>query len=83
MEDSLAYAEAEIQFSNGNFTGALTKFEQYLQKYPEGKYSLEASYYKSEIYFNKKDWPKAAAGYEIVGAIPDAYFAFETRKTLL
>ncbi|HEX6181133.1 MAG TPA: tetratricopeptide repeat protein, partial [Chitinophagaceae bacterium] len=66
MEDSLAYAEAEIQFSNGNFTGALTKFEQYLQKFPEGKYSLEASYYKSEIYFNRKDWPKAAAGYEIV-----------------
>ncbi len=66
MEDSLAYAEAEIQFSNGNFTGALTKFEQYLQKFPEGKYSLESSYYKSEIYFNRKDWPKAAVGYELV-----------------
>lgn len=66
MEDSLAYAEAEVQFSNGNFNGALTKFEQYLQKFPDGKYSLEALYYKSEIYFNRKDWPKSAAGYEMV-----------------
>jgi tetratricopeptide (TPR) repeat protein len=66
MEDSLAYAEAEVQFSNGNFNGALTKFEQYLQRFPEGKYSLEALYYKSEIYFNRKDWVKAAAGYELV-----------------
>lgn len=66
MEDSLAYAEAEVQFSNGNFNGALAKFEQYLQRFPEGKYSLEALYYKSEIYFNRKDWPKAAAGYELV-----------------
>ncbi|HYE55144.1 MAG TPA: tetratricopeptide repeat protein [Chitinophagaceae bacterium] len=66
MEDSLAYAEAEVQFSNGNFNGALTKFEQYLQRFPEGKYSLEALYYKSEIYYNRKDWAKAAPGYELV-----------------
>ena len=36
-EDSLAYAEAEVQFSNGNFAGALSKFEQYLQRFPDGK----------------------------------------------
>jgi len=65
-EDSLAYAEAEVQFSNGNFAGALSKFEQYLQRFPDGKYSLEANYYKSEIYFNRKDWAKAAAGYEVI-----------------
>jgi tetratricopeptide (TPR) repeat protein len=65
-EDSLSYAEAEVQFSNGNFAGALNKFEQYLQRFPDGKYSLEANYYKSEIYFNRKDYAKAAAGYEVV-----------------
>jgi tetratricopeptide (TPR) repeat protein len=73
-EDSLAYAEAEVQFSNGNFNGALTKFEQYLQRFPEGKYSLEALYYKSEIYFNRKDWPKAAAGYEqVADRVPNKF----------
>ncbi|HSC38732.1 MAG TPA: tetratricopeptide repeat protein, partial [Chitinophagaceae bacterium] len=67
QEDSLAYAEAEVQFNNGNFAGALTRFEGYLSKFPDGKYGLEANYYKSEIYFNKKDWVNAALGYEAIG----------------
>ena len=67
QEDQLAYEEAEVQFNNGNFPAAAKKFEDYLTRFPEGKYSLEALYYKSEIYFNQKDWAKAAAGYEMLG----------------
>ena len=66
QEDQLAYEEAEVQFNNGNFSGASQKFEDYLAKFPDGKYSLEANYYKSEIYFSSKDWAKAAAGYQAV-----------------
>jgi len=68
QEDQLAYEEAEVQFNNGNFGPAAQKFEAYLAKFPDGKYSLEANYYKSEIYFSQKDWAKAAAGY---GAVAD------------
>ena len=64
QEEQLAYQEAEVQFNNGNFAVAAKKFEDYLDKFPEGKHSLEALYYKSEIYFNQKDWAKAAPGYE-------------------
>jgi TolA-binding protein len=64
QEDELAYQEAEVQFNNGNFPVAITKFEQYLTKFPTGKYSLEAQYYKSEIYLSQKNWAKAAEGYE-------------------
>lgn len=67
QEDQLAYEEAEVQFNNGNFPAASQKFEDYLAKFPDGKYSLEANYYKSEIYFSQKDWAKAAGGYEAVG----------------
>jgi TolA-binding protein len=66
QEDQLAYEEAEVQFNNGNFAGASQRFEAYLAKFPEGKYSLEANYYKSEIYFSQKDWAKAAEGYAAV-----------------
>jgi TolA-binding protein len=66
QEDSLAYAEADVQYSNGSLDAALPRFESYLSKFPEGKYSLEANYYKSEIYYNKKDPAKAAPGYEVV-----------------
>ncbi len=66
QEDSLAYAEAEVQFNNGNFSGALSRFDNYLAKFPEGKNAVDAWYYKSEIYFNQKNWAKAAEGYEAV-----------------
>ena len=66
QEDQLAYQEAEVQFNNGNFPAAVQKFENYLAKFPDGKYSLEANYYKSEIYFNQKNWAKASPGYEAV-----------------
>jgi len=66
QEDQLAYQEAEVQFNNGNFPGAQQKFENYLVKFPEGKYALEANFYKSEMYASQKNWAKAAAGYEWV-----------------
>jgi len=66
QEDQLAYQEAEVQFNDGNFAGAIQKFENYLSKFPDGKYSIEANYYKSEIYFNQKNWAKASEGYEAV-----------------
>ncbi|MBL0135064.1 MAG: tetratricopeptide repeat protein [Chitinophagaceae bacterium] len=64
QEEQLAYQEAEVQFNNGNFPAAAKKFEDYLGKFPQGKHSLEALYYKSEIYLNQKDWAKAVTGYE-------------------
>ncbi len=64
--DSLAYAEAEVQLSNGNFTNALQRFESYLSRYPQGRYFIEANYYKAEIHLGKKDWPKAAEAYQAV-----------------
>ena len=66
QEDQLAYEEAEVQFNNGNFAGAVQRFEAYLAKFPDGKYALEANYYKSEIYFSQKDWAKAVTGYAVV-----------------
>lgn len=74
QEEELAYQAAEVQFNNGNFSAAAKAFEDYVTRFPEGKYSLEALYYKSEIYFNAKDWPKAAAGYEILAdRVPHKY----------
>lgn len=66
QEDSLTYTAAAVQFNNGNLDAALSRFENYLTKFPDGRYSLEANYYKSEIYTTKKDLKKAVAGYEVV-----------------
>ncbi len=74
QEEQLAYQEAEVQFNNGNFPAAAKKFEDYLGKFPQGKHSLEALYYKSEIYLNQKDWAKAVTGYEaLADRVPNKF----------
>ena len=44
QEDQLAYQEAEVQFNNGNFAAAQQKFEDYLKKFPDGKYALGSQF---------------------------------------
>ncbi|MBA2328972.1 MAG: tetratricopeptide repeat protein [Flavisolibacter sp.] len=65
-EDSLTYTAAEIQFQNGNTAVALTSFENYLQRFPNGSYSIDANFFIAEIYGARKDWPKALQHYEII-----------------
>jgi TolA-binding protein len=65
-EDSLTYAAAENQLSNGNTAAALKSLGNYLQKFPDGVYANDASFYLGEIYNGKKDWKNALTGYEDV-----------------
>ncbi|MBC6489990.1 tetratricopeptide repeat protein [Flavihumibacter stibioxidans] len=74
QQDSLAYAEAEVQLSNGNFTNALQRFNAYLTKYPEGRYVIESNYYKAEIHQSRKEWADAAACYgEVADRVPNRF----------
>ncbi len=73
-EDSLTYAAAENQYVNGNPSAALNAFGNYLQKFPDGVYAIDASFYRGEIYNSKKDWKNALGGYEFVAAnAPNKY----------
>jgi TolA-binding protein len=73
-EDSLTYAAAENQYVSGNTSAALNAFGNYLQKFPDGVYAIDASFYRGEIYNSKKDWKNALAGYEPVAAnAPNKY----------
>ncbi len=73
-EDSLTYSAAETQYQNGNINAALTGFNSYLQRFPDGVYALDADFYSAEIYASKKDWTNALEGYESVAAdAPNKY----------
>ncbi len=73
-EDSLTFVSAENQYGNNNTAGALTGFNNYIQKFPNGAYALDANFYRAEIYNDKKDWQNALAGYEPVAAsAPNKY----------
>lgn len=73
-EDSLTYSAAETQYTNGNTNAALTAFNNYLQKFPQGVYAIDANYFRGLIYANRKDWKNALGGYEPVAAnAPNRY----------
>ncbi|MEO6069390.1 MAG: tetratricopeptide repeat protein [Chitinophagaceae bacterium] len=65
-EDSLTYAAAEVQYTTGNMDAALTALNQYLQRFREGAYAIDANYFRGEIYSTKKDWSRALESYDIV-----------------
>jgi TolA-binding protein len=65
-EDSLTYAAADRQYENGNMQAALTAFENYLQRFPNGTYSTEVHFHSGEIYHTSKDWNKALAHFTVV-----------------
>ena len=65
-EDSLTYASAEIRFNNNDQANALKGYIDYLKKFPDGRYSLEANYNAAEIYNSKKEFSKALIGYSYI-----------------
>lgn len=62
--DSLTYASAELKYLNNDCAGSIPAFDNYLSKYPQGAYALEALFYRTDCYSKNKDWAKAAQGYE-------------------
>lgn len=74
-EDSLTYHAAEAQYLAGNLATAQTSLTNYLQKFPEGVYAIDANFYRAEIFAGKKDWANALTGYESVSAKSPNRFA--------
>jgi TolA-binding protein len=73
-EDSLTFSAAEAQYENGNVTASLNAFNNYLQKFPEGAHTVDANFYRGEIYNSKGDWNNALSGYEaVVAEAPNKY----------
>ena len=73
-EDSLTYFAAEALYDNNNAKGALDAFNNYLQRFPNGAYTLDAQFNRAEIYNARKDWANALQGYEAVAAdAPNKY----------
>ena len=63
VADSITYAAAEIKWNEGNKEAAYAGFTNYLTKYPEGRYAVEANFFAGEIKRDKKELKEAATFY--------------------
>lgn len=60
--DSLTYVAIELQLADGRKEAAYTSLKNYISKYPNGRYALEANYQAAELARERKEM-KAALGY--------------------
>jgi TolA-binding protein len=73
-EDSLTYAAASMRYDNNDQNAALTGFRNYLNKFPDGRYSLDANFQAAEIYNARKEYENALIGYTYVASkAPNKY----------
>ncbi|MFN2440444.1 MAG: tetratricopeptide repeat protein, partial [Chitinophagaceae bacterium] len=73
-EDSLTFNAAQNQYESGS-GAALASLENYLQRFGDGAYVINAHFYVADIYNTRKDWPKALQHYEAVAARSPNSFA--------
>jgi tetratricopeptide (TPR) repeat protein len=72
--DSLTYQSAEAVLSNGNCDAAISSFEDYLRKYPNGLFVTPANYYIGECAYRANNYSKALAAHEAVISKPVSQF---------
>lgn len=79
-QDSITYEAAEQLYMKGDNSNAARSFDEYLKKFPEGYFVLNATFYKAETDYRNKDFIKALSGYELVIEKPRNLF---TERSLL
>lgn len=73
-EDSLTYVSANLAYNNKSYDNAIKGFANYLQKFPNGEYAVDANYLTAEIYNGRKDYKNALTYYDAVAAkAPNKY----------
>ncbi|HRH60017.1 MAG TPA: tetratricopeptide repeat protein, partial [Chitinophagaceae bacterium] len=65
-QDSVTYVSANNAFINKNYDNALAGLKDYIVKFPNGQYAVDANYQVAEIYNSKKDFNNAIAYYAAV-----------------
>jgi len=79
-QDSITYLAAENFYMNGQCRQAAGAFGDYLAKYPDGAFVLNAGYYKAECDLKNGDTLQALEGYRFVLAKPKSRFTENALK---
>ncbi len=73
-QDSMIFIAAENQYFEGNCEKAISTFADYIQKFPNGVFAINANYYKAECEFKRDSLTNALTGYEFVINHPETQF---------
>ncbi len=74
-EDSLTFKSAMLRYDMKDMTGARNGFKDYLTKFSDGRYQIEANYFTAEILVTEKALKEALPYYSAVAAKGVSNFA--------
>lgn len=74
QEDSLSYVTAEKLYMQDKCLQAINQFESYLRKYPNGRFAVNAHFYKADCQYRNKDYENARQSFEFVASRPGNIF---------
>lgn len=84
QRDSLQYSVANNFYQNGNYEKAAEAFGEYLNRYPNGFYTLDAYYNRGESHVLLKQFSRALADYEkVVNLGNSSYFREAVKKAAI
>lgn len=73
-QDSLTFVIGQSAYNEHSYDKALQNFNNYLSKFPNGKYFIEASYFAADVYNTRKDFSNALKYYNTVAQnSPNSY----------
>lgn len=83
-KDFILYEAAESHYAEGNYAGAVTSFDRYINTNPDGAYSLKAKFLKAESLSLLRKYPEALAAFErVIEDGPGPYYAMALSKSAL
>lgn len=66
--DSLTYNAGLLRYNNNDWAAAISGFSNYISRFPDGAFILDANYLRSDCYEKAKDWQNALQGYAYVNS---------------
>jgi len=73
-QDSLSYLSAEKIYSAGDYGRAAASFKNYIEKHPDGRFLLNANFYKGDCDYRAKNYDEALKAFDYVIGRPQSRF---------
>jgi TolA-binding protein len=73
-QDSLSYMAAEKIYMSGNYPKAAQSFQNYLEKHPDGRFLLNANFYKGDCHYRANENAEALVSFNYIIARPKSRF---------
>ncbi|MBN2166197.1 MAG: tetratricopeptide repeat protein [Marinilabiliaceae bacterium] len=79
-QDSLTFESAQRFYMNGDCLHAIAHFENYLTTFPDGRYAINAQFYKGDCFYKQNNYREAVKSFDAVASMPRNQF---TEKALI